>query len=288
MRNKSKACLHKLKGLLKKTMMKHLLTILSILLFPFVNNVCAQESTELSAKELAMKLNNPVSSLISLPFQSSTDVGIGEFNGTRNTLNIQPVVPVGLTKNINLITRVILPIISQQNISESGQSESGLGDAIVSMFLNPAVSKNGFTWGAGPVFLVPTSTNDLLATKKFGIGPTAVALYQSGGSTIGGLINQIWSVAGNENTSDVNQLYFQPFYGYSWESGAGIGADMEIIHSWESGNTTAWLVPTVSAVSSIGNQMVQFIIGPRINLVAPENAKAKYGVRAQLVFLFPR
>jgi len=269
-------------------MKKYLLTALSIVLLGFLLSAFAQEGHEPSAKELAMKLNNPVSSLISVPFQNSTDVGIGEFNGTRNTLNIQPVVPAGLTKNINLITRVILPVISQQNISGFGKSDSGLGDAIVSMFFNPAISKNGFTWGAGPVFLVPTSTNDLLATKKFGIGPTAVALYQSGGSTVGGLINQIWSVAGNENTRNVNQLYFQPFYGYNWESGAGIGADMEIIHSWETGNTTAWLIPTVTAVSSLGNQMVQLIIGPRINLAAPENASAKFGVRAQLVFLFPR
>jgi hypothetical protein len=269
-------------------MKKCIFTTITIITIGFTHCLLAQESGQLSAKELALKLANPVSSLISVPFQNSTDIGIGEFNGTRNVLNIQPVVPVGLTKNINLITRVILPVITQMNITGPGESESGLGDAIVSMFLNPAISSDGFTWGAGPVFLVPTSTNDLLATKKFGTGPTAVALYQTGGSTVGGLINQIWSVAGDENRSKVNQLYFQPFYGYNWESGAGIGADMEIIHNWVSGKTTAWLVPSISAISSLGDQKVQFIIGPRINLAAPEGAKADFGVRAQLVFLFPR
>ncbi|MGB5377852.1 hypothetical protein [Muriicola sp.] len=266
--------------------------ILSVMtLFGSFINLNAQESEPqeaLSAKELAMKLNNPVSSLISVPFQNSTDIGIGEFEGTRNTLNFQPVVPMSLTKDINLITRVILPIVTQQNISAPGQVDTGLGDAVVSMFLNPAVSKGGFTWGVGPVFLVPTSTNDYLATKKFGVGPTAVALYQTGGSTYGSLINQIWSVSGNEDTPDVNQLYFQPFYGYNWDSGAGINLDMEIIHSWESGNTTAWIIPTISSVASLGSQKVQFLVGPRISLKQPNGAEAKFGVRAQLVFLFPR
>ena len=176
-----------------------------------------EEKPQESAADLAKKLANPISSLISLPFQNNTDIGIGQFNGTRNTLNIQPVLPISLNENLNLITRMILPVISQYNITGEGNHESGLGDIVLSGFLSPSQSKNGLTWGAGPVFLIPTATNDYLASKKFGIGPTVVALYQTNGITFGGLVNQIWSVAGDKDRGDVSSLFLQPFFNYNWK-----------------------------------------------------------------------
>lgn len=241
-----------------------------------------------SAEALAKKLANPISSLISLPFQNNTDLGIGDANGSKNTLNIQPVIPISLTDNLNLITRVVLPYITQYNITGVGNHESGLGDAVMSVFISPSNAKNGITWGAGPVFLIPTGTNDFLTTKKFGVGPTAVGLYQSHGMTLGGLVNQIWSVAGNEDRSDVSSLFFQPFFNYNWKSGAGIGGNFEITQNWQSDTTTVWFNPTISAVTSLGTQKTQFAIGPRFNLAAPDGAKADIGVRAVVVFLFPK
>jgi hypothetical protein len=126
---------------------------------------------------------------------------------------------------MNVITRVILPVISQQGITGSDNREFGLGDAVMSTFVSPAESKGGLTWGAGPVLLVPTATNDFLASKKFGLGPTAVALYQSRGFTIGGLINQIWSIAGDANRPNVNMMFSQPFFTCYWKPGAGIGGN---------------------------------------------------------------
>jgi len=247
-----------------------------------------QEKPKESAEELAKKLANPISSLISLPFQNNTDLGIGAFNGYRNTLNIQPVIPVNLTENINLITRVILPVIRQSNISDFSETQNGLGDAVLSAFLSPSHSKKGLTWGVGPVFLIPTGTNDFLTSKKFGVGPTAVALYQNNGFTIGGLINQIWSVAGNKDRSDVSAMFFQPFFNYNWKSGAGIGGNFEITQNWEANSATVWFNPTVSAVTSLGTQKTQFAIGPRFNLAAPNGTKADIGFRAVVVFLFPK
>jgi hypothetical protein len=136
--------------------------------------------------------------------------------------------------------------------------------------------------------LIPTGTNNYLTTEKFGIGPTAVALKQVNGWTIGGLINQIWSVAGSEERQDVSQMFFQPFVVFNWKTGAGAGANLEWTQNWKSGSTTLWLNPNLSAVTSLGKQKTQFVIGPRLNLAAPDGGKADWGWRAVVIFLFPK
>lgn len=257
-----------------------------VLCFVFiVLTTSGQEDGKNEAAELAKKLSNPIASLISVPFQNNMDLGIGELNGSRNTLNIQPVIPLSLSKNLNLITRVILPVITQYNVTELGKNESGLGDAVVSAFFSPSVSK--VTWGAGPVFLVPTGT-EVFSAEKIGIGPTAVALYQNKGITLGALVNQIWSVAGDDKRSDLSNLFFQPFFTFNWKTGAGIGGNFELTQNWKAKTTNLWLNPTLSAVTSLGKQKTQFVVGPRLNLTAPDNAKSKFGVRAVVVFLFPK
>lgn len=238
-----------------------------------------------TAEELAKKLSNPIASLISVPFQNNTDFGIGDLNATKNTLNIQPVIPIKMSDNLNLITRYIVPVISQYNFTGVGGSEFGLGDAVVSAFFSPAESK--ITWGAGPVFLVPIGTDDYLTTKKFGIGPTAVALVQSNGWTYGGLMNQIWSVAGSDERPDVSQMFVQPFVSYNWKGGAGVTLVGELTQNWEANTTVAWIMTMFSAVTSFGEQKVQFAMGPRFNIAAPNGSKADLGIRAAIILLFP-
>jgi len=187
---------------------KTLLIALICLLTISSNRLLSQEVKPVkTAEELAKELSNPIASLISVPFQNNTDLGIGQYKGAKNTLNFQPVIPIRLAPKLNLITRVVLPFITQYNVTNEGSYQSGLSDAVASAFFSPAVSKNGLTWGVGPVFLIPTATDSMLGTKKFGIGPTAVILGQIKGWTIGALVNQIWSVAGNKNRPNVNQMF---------------------------------------------------------------------------------
>jgi hypothetical protein len=264
-------------------------SVYQTLLFVFVALlVCQQSIAQDDAAELAKKLSNPIASLISVPFQNNSDYGIGDLKGSRNTMNFQPVIPVSLGKNLNMITRVVLPIVAQYNITGVGQKQSGLSDAVLSAFFSPKNTKNGFTWGAGPVLLIPTGTNDYLTTKKFGVGPTAVGLKQTNGWTIGALVNQIWSFAGSDNRPDVNQMFLQPFITHNWKSGAGLGASFEWTQNWQANTSTLWLVPTISGVTSIGKQKVQLAAGPRFNLAAPDGGKASLGWRAAVVLLFPK
>lgn len=239
-----------------------------------------------NAQELADKLANPVASMISMPFQNNTDWGIGEYNGSKNTLNIQPVIPIKLSSGLNLITRYILPVIDQRDVIGPDTHEFGLSDLSVSAWVSSAHPKNGFIWGAGPALLIPTATNEYLGTKKFGAGPTALVLKQGKGITAGFLINQIWSVAGDKDRTDVNQLFFQPFFAHSFPSGASLGGNMEMTQNWQANTTLLFFNPTISGITKLGKQPVQMVIGPRIPLAGPDAAKPKFGIRAVLIFVF--
>ena len=248
----------------------------------------AQDKPQESAEELAKKLANPIASLISVPFQNNTDVGIGAFNGSRNTTNFQPVIPISISEKWNMISRVVLPIITQHDITAPGVQQTGLSDALVSAFLSPAEAKNGLTWGVGPAILVPTATDKFLGTEKLGVGPTAVVLKQKNGWTYGALVNQIWSIAGNEDRADVNQMFVQPFFVYNWKSGAGVGGNFEITQNWEGKTTAVFVNPTISGITKLGTQMVQMAIGPRIPIAMPDSGRPDFGIRAVLSFVFPK
>jgi hypothetical protein len=238
------------------------------------------------AAELAKKLANPIASLISVPFQNNTFYGIGSLKGTQNVLNIQPVVPIKLNENLNLITRYIIPIVTQYNLTGEGASQSGLSDATVSAFLSPSKTHNGVTWGVGPAFLVPIATDSYLGTGKFGIGPTAVILKQTNGFTYGALANQIWSVAGEADRASVSQLFVQPFFTYNWKSGAGIGLVGSITQNWETKiNTTTITVP-FTGITKFGKQIIQLAVGPQFPVTG--NPIASFGWRAQLTLIFPK
>lgn len=145
------------------------------LLLPAVSRASADE-------DLAMQLANPIASLSSVPFQSNWERGIGpQGEGDRYRMNLQPVVPFDLGPDWNLITRVIVPVVSQEDVFPGAGSQFGLGDTLASLFFSPKrPTAGGMLWGAGPVFLVPTGTDDLLTGKKWGLGPTGVVLTQAG------------------------------------------------------------------------------------------------------------
>jgi hypothetical protein len=248
------------------------------------NSVFSQEKVPKTAEELAKKLANPIANLISLPFQSNFDMGIGRYNGSKMTLYVQPVIPIALSPKLNLITRWILPIVSQFDITGEGTSQAGLGDAVVTGFLSPSQSK--LTWGFGPAFIIPTATNNFLGGKKFGIGPSIVALTQKNGWTIGGVANHLFSIAGDENRSDINATFLNPFVTYNWKSGAGITLNSEYTHDWENDLDVFVVMPVLSAVTKFGSQTVSFVIGPRFHF-APDT-RPNYGIRAVIILVFPK
>ncbi len=239
------------------------------------------------ADKLAQALQNPVASLISLPFQGNFDYGIGPSDGSRMTLNIQPVIPISIGEDWNLIGRVILPIIAQEDVYGESGSQSGLSDAVVSAFFSPKEpTSGGLIWGVGPVLLLPTATDELLGTEKFGIGPTAVVLTQLSGFTLGALVNHIFSVAGADDRADVNTTFLQPFVARNFSGGYALSLNTEYSHNWEAEAGSGTLHLVGSKVFSIGKQAAQFGLGPRFPY--GDANTADWGFRAQLVLLFPK
>ncbi|HNS18609.1 MAG TPA: hypothetical protein PKH94_03035 [Bacteroidales bacterium] len=268
-----------------------IVAIFLLLSFVTATPLLAQDEQKPAADDaaaIAKKLANPIGALISLPFQNNMDIAIGDYSGSRNTLNIQPIVPFSLNAKYSLITRYIVPVIAQYDITGEDTRQSGLADALVSGWISNAVVKNGFVWGVGAAFLVPTATDDFLGTQKFGVGPTVIVLQQKNGWTYGALMNQIWSVAGDADRSDVNQMYLQPFLTYNWKSGAGLTVNSETTLNWEANTTNAYINIMAGGLTKFGKQLVQLQVGPRIQVAAPEGSKSPFGVRAAVIFVFPK
>ncbi|GGZ89612.1 hypothetical protein [Algibacter mikhailovii] len=263
------------------------LLLCALAIHGLLNSQTPNSAENSDADALAKQLQNPIASLISVPFQFNFDFGVGPSDGSRMTLNIQPVIPISISEDWNLIGRIILPVISQNDVFGNSGNQFGVSDAVVSGFFSPkAPTSGGLIWGAGPVLLVPTATDRLLGSEKFGIGPTAVILKQAGSLTFGGLINHIWSVAGSKERADVNATFFQPFLAKNFTGGYALALNTELTYNWDNNTTSGNLHLIGSKVFTIGKQMTQFILGPRIPY--GNGNTAKWGIRTGFVLLFPK
>jgi hypothetical protein len=237
-------------------------------------------------EDLARKLANPVAELISIPVQNNLDFGVGPGDGTRWTTNVQPVIPIGIGRNWNLISRTILPLVDQQGIAPAGAAdESGLGDTVQSFFFSPKVSDP--VWGVGPALLIPTATDELLGVDKWGCGPTAVILKQTGPWTCGALANHLWDVAGDDLRNDVNATFLQPFVSYITDTKTTFTLNSETTYHWNSGQWNIPLNLVVSQLLKIGGQPVQCFVGARAYLDTPGEGP-EWGMRIGFTLLFPK
>jgi hypothetical protein len=250
----------------------------------------ADEAGEASEASLAMQLSNPVAALISVPLQLNYDQDIGPADdGNRWLLNVQPVIPFNLNDEWNLISRTILPVVRQSDIFPGAGSQTGIGDVVQSIFFSPkAPTASGWIWGAGPVLLLPTGSNDLLTTDKWGAGPTAVVLKQSNGWTRGVLANHLWSFAGEDDRADVNATFLQPFLTFTTPTQWTFGLNTESTYDWEN---EQWSVPvnvSASKLTRLGTQLVSFGGGVRYWLDSPDSGAEGLGLRLTVTLLFPR
>lgn len=242
------------------------------------------------AEALAKKLSNPVAALISVPLQLNYDSDIGPVDGgERWLLNVQPVVPIELNADWNMISRTIVPIVAQDDVFPAAGSQTGIGDIVQSAFFSPKEpTSGGWIWGAGPVLLLPTGSDDLLTADKWGAGPTGVVLRQEGPWTYGGLANHIWSFAGDDARPEVNATFLQPFVSYTTKSAWTFAVNTESTYDWSDEQWSAPLNATASKVFKIGSQLVSVGGGLRYWAESPDEGAEGLGFRISFTLLFPR
>ena len=279
------------------------------------------EAGQPAADDLAKKLQNPIADLISVPLQSNFDFGGGfdlpsgrssrllqrvlppgparaasrvlsfalrdepdRDQAFRYTLNVQPVIPFSLTRDWNVISRTILPVLNQDDV-RGVSSQGGLGDVLQSFFLSPK-SSEPFIWGAGPVFLFPTATDDSLGAERWGMGPTGVILKQSGPWTYGLLANHIWSFARDDQRKEINATYLQPFLSYTFKTATTLTCSSESTYDWVGDQWTVPLIGGVSQLVKIGRLPVSLGVNGKYWVEGPDSAP-DWGVRFTMTFLFP-
>ena len=249
-----------------------------------------------STLELAKKTQNPIADLISLPLQNNLNFGYGakdapHSSSTQYVLNIQPVVPVKVAEGWNLITRPIIPVIRQPDLIDGGETW-GLADIQLQTYLSPS-GAGKVTWGIGPVLQFPSATNGKkLGTQKWSAGPGLVALTQPGKWVIGGLVNNLWSFAGDGDREDVNLMTMQPFVNYNFPKGWYVASAPIITADWEADADDTWTVPVgggFGRIMKFGKQPVNLQAQAFYNVVKPDDdATADWTLRLQVQFLFPK
>jgi len=267
-------------------MKKRLLIALAAVALAPASLAQAQEHSDAA---LAEQLANPVANLISVPLQWNYDCCIGPSDGARYTLNIQPVIPLSLTSDWNLIVRTILPVVDQNRTVPGGKAVWGAGDTTQSFFFSPKRPVRGWILAAGPAILWPTGSSGLSA-DKWGAGPTVLGLRQEHGFTYGVLANHIWSFAdagdAGARRSQVNQTFVQPFLTWTSPSSTTLGVNSEASYDWKADE---WTIPvnfTATHLYKFGKQRVQLGGGLRV-YAASNGGGPDWGLRFISTFLFP-
>ena len=245
-------------------------------------------SQEASEGELAKATQNPVGDLISLPFQNNTNFDVGPNGEIQNILNIQPVWPIALNEDWNLITRTIVPVSSQPEFIPGDGRTNGLGDTLFTAFLSPRKAGK-LIWGAGPALLLPTATDDVLGADRWGLGPSAVFLTMRGPWVVGSLFSNVWSVGGS-GAADLNLFTWQYFVNYNLPGGAYLTSAPVINANWETDSGNRWTVPFgggMGKIFRVGRQPMNAQVSAYYNAEKPQFA-ANWQLRLQLQLLFPK
>lgn len=207
--------------------------------------------------------------------------------GSVYQLNAQPLIPFALNKDWNLISRTVLPLMLQTDVTGGNQQQFGIGDTLQSLFLSPsAPTEQGFTWGVGPALLMPTATDNSLGIKQWAMGATAVVLRQSGHLTIGILANHLWSLG--DGSRAYTATYTEPWISYVFSSNTTLSMSVESNYDWNNDQLTLPVNIVVDQLFVIGEQAVSVGVGVKYWAASPAEGPKGFGARLQVTFLWPK
>jgi hypothetical protein len=252
--------------------------------------VAASAHAELSPTELAKIAQNPIGNLISVPFQENYFLNTGPLSGSYSLLNIQPIIPVSVNSDWNIITRTILPVVSLPSLAPDQSRTDGIGDTQISAFLSPA-NPGEWIWGVGAITQLPTHSNPLLGNNNTGFGPTFLVLHLAHDNpwVVGLLVNNVWS-SNNSTAPAYNNGLVEPFANYNFKGGLYAFSAPEITVNWDAKGPNQWTVPMGGGVGKIfhfGRLPVNTQVGAFYNVVRPEFAP-NWNLRFQVQLMFPK
>lgn len=239
---------------------------------------------------LAKQAQNPIANMRSFKFQNNANLGLGPDDSSQNFLNLMPILPFKLTEDILVITRTVVPVVSQPGfLTPQGEGRiNGIGDTTFQPFFSPM--RSDVTWGVGPIFLLPTATDDSLCAEKWGAGVSAIMLDSPGRWVYGGIASNVWSTGGT-GEKDVNNLSVQYFINYNFDGGWYMMTSPIITADWEADSDHRWTVPFglgFGKLFKVGGQAMTAQVSGYYNVVTPDDYGADYQFRAMLMFMFPR
>ena len=239
--------------------------------------------------DLAKASQNPISSLISVPFEFNNNFNTGPEDAYFQQLLIKPVVPVKLNENWSLVNRAIVPVLYQEGLVKGQEDKWGLGDLNYQGFLTPA-KPGKIIWGIGPSVVAPLGTNDRFSSNKWSLGPNAVVLTMPGPWVIGVLVSNVWDVAGDSDAADVSLFTTQSFVNYNMKKGWYLTSQPVITANWEADSSQRWTVPVgggIGRIFHIGKQAINARLAGYYNVEKPDFG-SDYNIQASIFFLFPK
>jgi hypothetical protein len=233
---------------------------------------------------------NPLANTISVPFQNNTYYNVGPDKGTVNALIVEPVIPIKLNANWNIITRTIVPILRAPSLGPGVDSVSGLGNIQPQFYFSPSRPGPGkIIWGIGPQLWLPTATNDRLGVNKFGGGIDGVIVTSRGHFMIGSLINNQWT-GQNDQHQRVNQFTLNPFIFYNFKKGWYVVSSPVMTADWTAKPGDKWTVPVgggVGRIFKVGAQPLNARVQFWKDVKTPTFGQS-WTMQAQIQFLFIR
>jgi hypothetical protein len=257
--------------------------------------------------DLAKQSQNPVANIISLPFENNAYFDVGPSGKRMYTMNIKPVYPTPVGENLNLINRVVAPVIylegqdekdlTPDQVIDAGGSfvfpgtsnEFGLGNIQYMAYFSPA-KPGKVIWGLGPVLELPTNTDSALGTDTWSAGPAAVVLTMPGNWVVGVLAQNIWDFAGDSDEPDINKSTLQPIINYNLNAGWYLSATTTMTANWEADSGDEWTVPLGGGFGRLirfGKQPVDFKLMSYWNVEKPQFG-ADWSMQFTVKFLIPK
>jgi hypothetical protein len=242
------------------------------------------------APEIAKQAQNPIASMISVPFQNNATFGTGDNSRVQDALLIEPVIPFRLTSGWNLITRTIVPLIDQPPLTPGPGNVSGLGDVQLSLYMSPVKPYRGLIWGLGPSFSLATASDRTLGAGKNSAGLSTAVLTIQGPWLVGVLITDVASIGGQEDRKSVHQFLMQPFVDYNFSHGWYLASSPILTANWRATSGNKWTVPVGGGggkILHIGHQAVNAYIQAFDDVVRPHES-GTWTLRLQVQLLFPK